>query len=398
MMKLFEKIDFVRDFVNTEFEFEDFDSAQLAALEKQAQSIVTCDVPSPLSEIGFYNFKRFIIGIYESLHVNFIVDETVNNITIDEAVKSLHELYPAINNVIDEFTSEDLDSVTIIEGVNITFCRWESGVPVNYTYDFDGNVINYYNPEIDKNMEENFMNNETINNATVNKTMEGEEMRKETINETAATTEEVTMGEKAKNFAENAKEKLTEGFEYIVNNVDGVAEEVKKMADMNDAQLEQHLTIKGKEIFNKIMNKVKKYHKDMKDNSDICPELEEEAEKSMNIIKLIKDVLDEEELSGWGKFKAIVKELVKWLLRLLLKVGAIVLKLALTVAVGVIKIGATALVTTGKVIGVLNREVVKPSIKAGKDAWNTHKTNKATKAEEKEFQEVREALFGVDEE
>lgn len=264
----------------------------------------------------------------------------------------------------------------------------------------------YFDNEI---MEDEVMN-ETINNETVNNVNVEEETMSETINnETAATAEEVTMGQKAKEFAETAKDKLAEGFKFATGNIDSVADEVKKMANMNDVQLEKHLTEKGKEILDKIVKGIKSFANKSKEDGKKFPFFadvaNENAAKADNIVELIKATLDEEELSGWGKFKAIVKELVKWLLRLLLKVGAIVLKLALTVAVGTIKIGATAIVTTGKVIGVLNKEVVKPTVKAGKNAWATHKANKVEKAkatvkeaEEEEFEEVREALFGVDEE
>ena len=400
-------VDFIKGFL--EAEFEDFNSNELTSLKEQ---VVKFGFESFNNEAGFYNLKRHFKDVLDMEHITLKVDETTNKVLKCDAYDSLVELYPELVDIINSCFKDDyMDNIHIEEGISITFNTWEAGAPASFTYNFNGKLISYYNAELgeaisyedetevyfnDESMEENAMN-ETINNATTNDNMEDETMRN--INEeTAATTEEVTMGEKAKAFAENAKEKVAEGFEYIINNVDGVSEEVKKMANMTDVQLEKHLTEKGKEILDKIMNKVKKYHKDMKDNSDICPELEEEAKKSMNIIKLIGSVLDEEGLSGWGKFKAIVKELVKWLLRLLLKVGVIILKIALTVAVGAIKIGATALVTTGKVIGVLNEEVVKPSIKVGKDAWNTHKANKAAKAKEDEFEEVREALFGVDEE
>ena len=242
---------------------------------------------------------------------------------------------------------------------------------------------------------------EAINNK--NNNME-EEIMNESINNTAATTEEVTMGEKAKAFAEASKEKLAEGFEYIVNNVEEVKEEVVKMANMPSDKLEDYLKDSGKDVLNNIINAVKKYSKSMKDNSDLFPSLKENAIKSDNIIELIKDVLDEEELNGWGKFKAIVKEIAMWLVRLFLKVGAIVLKLAFIIVVGGVKIGATALVAGGKAVSVLNREVIKPAIETGKTVWNNHKINKAKRKAEKEaddfefedddfIDEIKEVIF-----
>lgn len=223
----------------------------------------------------------------------------------------------------------------------------------------------------------------TNNNATVNNNNEGVVDMKN-VNEEVAATVEVTMGEKAKAFAEGAKDKLADGFKFVTENVDVAADEVKKMANMSDKDLEKYLKENGKSILDKIINAVKEFANNSKENERKFPGFgfKQDADKADNIIELIKAVLDEEELSGWGKFKAIVKELVKWLLRLLLKVGAIVLKIAFTLVVGAVKIGATTLVTAGKALGVVNKEVVKPTVNASKTAWNNHKERKAAKEAE----------------
>lgn len=233
----------------------------------------------------------------------------------------------------------------------------------------------------------------TNNNATVNNNNEGVIDMKNVNDEVAVTVEEVTMGEKAKAFAEGAKEKLSDGFKFVTENVDVAANEVKKMANMSDKDLEKYLKENGKSILDKIINAVKGFANNSKENERKFPGFgfKQDADKADNIIELIKEVLDEEELNGWGKFKAIVKELIKWLLRLLLKVGAIVLKIALTLTVGAIKIGATALVTAGKALGIVNKEVVKPTVKAGKTALNNHKERKAAK--EAETNNIERELF-----
>lgn len=219
---------------------------------------------------------------------------------------------------------------------------------------------------------------------------EEENMMNET-NNTAATVEEVTMGEKAKAFAEASKEKLTEGFEYIVNNVSEVKEEVVKMANMPSDKLEDYLKDSGKDVLNNIINAVKKYSKSMKDSADFFPSLKADAVKADNIIDLIKDVLDEEELNGWGKFKAIVKAVALWLVKLLLKVGAFILKLAFTLVVGAVKIGATALVTTGKALDIVNKDVIKPVIKTGKKAFKSAKKKLAK--DDADLDDIEEMLF-----
>jgi hypothetical protein len=261
-------------------------------------------------------------------------------------------------------------------------------------------------------------------NVTINNTTIKEEKTMKNINEEVAATietdEEMTAGEKARAFAEASKERLVNGFKFVTETVgeaaDIITEESKKMANMSDEELSEYLKVNGKEILDNVMKAVRNYADKSRKQGEEFPffksDLDENADKADNIIELIKDVLDEKELNGWGKFKEIVKELIRWLVRLLLKVGAIVLKLAFTIAVGTIKVGAIAIVTTGKVLGVLNKEVIKPSVKAGKKAWNTHKVNKAArdkvKAEkeladaekileeelEDEFDDIEEALFG----
>lgn len=245
--------------------------------------------------------------------------------------------------------------------------------------------------------------NVTVETIEIN--MEDNNMNERFNNETAATAEEVTMGQKAKEFAEASKEKLAKGFEFVTENVDVAANEVKKMANMNDSQLEEYLKDNGKDILDKIVDAVKKYSSDLKKvmerHPDKASHFTDKINESENVVELIKAVLDEEELSGWGKFKAIVKELVRWLLRLLLKVGAIVLKIAFTIVVGAIKIGATTLVTAGKVVNVVNKDVIQPSVKVGKKAWDSHKAYRDAKKAEKEAEaefinDFRDEIFEDD--
>lgn len=235
------------------------------------------------------------------------------------------------------------------------------------------------------------------NNATVNNTTKGGiDMGKVNgANGEVAATEEITMGQKAKELAEASKEKLSNGFKFAVENVEGVAEEVKNMANMKDTELEEYIKENGKSVIDKIVDAVKNFVDDRRKTAEefslFADSANKTADKAEGIVALIKQVLDDEGTNGWGKFKAIVKEIAKWLVKLLLKVGAIVLKLAFTIAVGVIKIGATALVTAGRTVGVLNKEVVKPSVDAGKSAWAKHKAKKSEK--EAAMDDIEDKLF-----
>lgn len=319
--------------------------------------------------------------------------------------------YPdAATTINDVFLSSDdgwVDVVVETEN-NLILNGWQSGAPAEWTINFNGDIVGYYNAECD--IDDDFVESEddimgkvnNTTNETVNNTTKGGiDMGKvnEVNEEVAATVEEVTMGEKAKAFAEASKEKLTDGFKYVVENVEVAKEEVEKMANMKDSELEEYLKTNSKSVLNKIIDAVKSFagkrRKTAEEFSFFADTENEAADKAEGIVVLIKQVLDEEELNGWGKFKQIVKELIKWVLRLLLKVGAIVLKLALTIAVGAIKIGATGLVTAGKALGVLNKEVIKPGVSASKNAWANHKARKAEKVKEQEedFDEFEGGIF-----
>ncbi len=313
------KYTFVKEFVESDMEFKEYDKQQLEFFKNQVK-----DLGIEIDEMNEENF--------------YIVKEVLN------------DMYSKMQNIIENKESEEIDMSK---------------------------------------------STKTNNNATVNNNNEGVIDMKNVNDEVTVTVEEVTMGEKAKALAEGVKGKIEDGLKFAVENVDVAANEVKKMANMNDKELEEHLKTNGKAVLDKIVNAVKgfanKSREDGKKFSFFSDVANENADKADNIVELIKEVLDEDGLNGWGKFKAIVKELIKWLLRLLLKVGAIVLKIALTLTVGAIKIGATALVTAGKALGVVNKEVVKPTVKAGKTAWNNHKERKAAK--EAETNDIERQLF-----
>lgn len=124
------------------------------------------------------------------------------------------------------------------------------------------------------------------------------------------------MYEKAKSFAEGAKGKLSDGFKFVIENVDVATNEAKNMACMKDDELEEYLKKNGKSVLYKIMDAVKEYSGKMKDNADIFPSFNARAEKADNIVVLIKQVLDEEELNGWGKYPEITETLRIWILKI----------------------------------------------------------------------------------
>lgn len=144
-------------------------------------------------------------------------------------------------------------------------------------------------------------------------------MEDTTMNNTNETVnaKEVAMAEKAKAFAEASKEKLVDGFKFIFENIDVAADEVTKMSNMNSEELEEYLKENSESIFGKIMGSVRDFSDRLKSKSGLFPSFAKHAETSDNIITLIKDVLDDNEINGWGKYPQIVEALRIWLLKIL---------------------------------------------------------------------------------
>lgn len=200
--------------------------------------------------------------------------------------------------------------------------------------------------------------------------LENEE-EEEMVDTTAATREEVevTLTDKAKEFAEASKERLEKGFEFAVNNVKELKTIAEDVSNKTSEELEVYLKDNAKSLLDKIIGAIKKRSESFKAGAEVFPDLMEESEKCDNIIELIREVLDDDSKKGWGKFTEIVKAIAVWLVKLFFKVAAIVLKLAFTVIVGAIKIGCTVVTTTVNVAKVANKEIVKPSVKTGKSIW-----------------------------
>jgi hypothetical protein len=218
------------------------------------------------------------------------------------------------------------------------------------------------------------------NNFVATEVAEGEDNMKTT------TTNSNKVSENAKAFAEAAQEKVESAAKYAINTVSSVKDVVKDVASMKTDDLEDYLKDNAQTLWETIKEKISNHKDKLNRMKDIIPEAEEEARRFDNILNTFSEILDDEELNGWGKFKEIVKELVKWIVRIFLKVGAILLKIAVTIVVGTVKIGAVAIDTTFGVAGIVGRDVVKPTFNSAKTAYNNHKVRKAEKkAMEEDF-------------
>lgn len=238
------------------------------------------------------------------------------------------------------------------------------------------------------------------------KTNNNNNMEDETMNETAAAkefeefiTEEESksLREKAKTTFLKAQEKLEDGISFAIENIDTVADEIKGIANMNQQELGEFIKEKGESFINGIIGKVKEYSDRMKKHAVVFPSFSRNAEKADNLIENIKTVLDTEGLSGWGKIKGVVKEVISWLIGLFMKVGAILLKITFVALVGLVKAGAVGLYTAGKIVAITYNDVAKPLYNAGKGGFNKLKEKAKAKKAEKDFvDEFEEVIFEED--
>lgn len=284
-----------------------------------------------------------------------------------DAADAINDIYKSSDDGwVDAITEDEVKGILIFHGL-------QAGAPVDWTIDF-------YGEEVVMIIEDNEMEEEIMRNVN-------EEM--------AVTMEEVTAAEKAKEFIEVSKGKLQDGFKFAVEKCENIAEDIKDMADMSMDDFEDFVAEKGEGFIDRVTKSLKdfanKKRKEGKANPFFADVAEESADRAEDIISLIRATLDKEGLNGWGKFKAIVKEIAQWLVKLLVKVATVVLHLAFTIAVGALKLGIDTLVIAGRVAGTVNKEMVKPSIKAGKTAWANHKKRKAKRKEEQNI--VEKELF-----
>ena len=123
--------------------------------------------------------------------------------------------------------------------------------------------------------------------------------------------------QKARKNAETYQKEILQAFNFLIENVDSVKEEAVKLAYMKDADFENYIKANNKSVLDKIVDAVKKYSGKMKDNAEFFPNLKNRADKVDNMVKLINDVLDKNNINGWGQDEEIVEVLRIWLLELL---------------------------------------------------------------------------------
>lgn len=176
---------------------------------------------------------------------------------------------------------------------------------------------------------------------------------------------EPEVADKAKDFAENAKDKVEDAAKYIYDKFPSMRAQFKKLANMSTAELQAYL----KKNADDLMAKIKKALKDNKSTlgqvKSVLPGADSEIKHIDNILITFQDIMDDDQTKGWGKIKAIVKALVMWILHIILKVIAVLLKVAVIALVGTVKVGAVLIDSLFSICGV-TVSGVKSAAKHGK--------------------------------
>lgn len=130
------------------------------------------------------------------------------------------------------------------------------------------------------------------------------------------TNDEKIMYEKAINFAETSKNELSTGYKYIISNISLAKEEVIKMSNLKTDELENYLLTNNQTIFDRIMDSLKIYENELKEDLEFFPGIINDIERINSIIELLEKVIDKNKNSGWGIYENIVTVLKIWLLKL----------------------------------------------------------------------------------
>ena len=115
--------------------------------------------------------------------------------------------------------------------------------------------------------------------------------------------------------------KVEEAAKYTINAISSVKTIVKDVASMKTDELEVYLKDNAQSLWEKIKVQIEERRNDLNESKVFFPELDKKSKKFDNILNTFSEILDEDELNGWGKFKEIVKELIKWIVRIFLKIG-----------------------------------------------------------------------------
>lgn len=164
-----------------------------------------------------------------------------------------------------------------------------------------------------------------------------------------------------------------------------VAKEAKVISAMSHQEAENYISRKFHKRADKFIDWITdKLHIEV-ERSEVADEILGDGTDSENTSRLRRAIDDFNKVKnagdkkGWKKFKDLLKAVFGIVFAVFIEVAKVVLKLAFALAVGVIKIGACAIVTLASCAGIVNDDVVKPTHGAIKKARTEHKARKAAK-------------------
>ena len=283
-----------------------------------------------------------------------------------EKSKSLSDLYDIFATeegiqLFSNLSDEELERVAVVFEANIPNKVDMPDVPLTEAgYAYIWNVV----------VEEIETNNDNIKENLEDETMK----ENQTINNAQETAQDILGA--AKNFGKDA---MKAGVTFS----EDMAKEAKILSAMSHEEAELHIKKKfgmnGKKFIKWACEKlgIELKVSEMTDEvmGDGTP-----SETTTHLQKAVADlkaILNNGEKKGWEKFKGVLKAVFGIIFGLFIEVAKVVLKLAFTLAVGTVKVGATVLVTLASCAGIIKDDVVKPTAKSVKKANAGRKARKA---------------------
>lgn len=201
--------------------------------------------------------------------------------------------------------------------------------------------------------------------------------------------EEIKATKEAETFANSAKEKMERAANYMIKNIKGVGrilKEYNNFANMTDAEIEATLKENGMALFTRLKDAVAGHKVSIEAMKEFV-NVDYDTEETENVLDVFRKIVDDDSTNGWGKFKNIVKVLIRYLLKIIIYVLHVILKIAITVTVGLIKMSAVALKVGYKSGKIVKKDVIDPGVKTVKKSYHNYKEQKEEAKETKRAEE-----------
>ena len=212
-----------------------------------------------------------------------------------------------------------------------------------------------------------------------------EEINEEIKNEIMEENEMNRVEVEAKSIVGVVGDGLKGASEAALGLCNDVAKEAKVISAMSQQEAENHISRKFHKSADKFIDWITdKLHIEV-ERSEVADEIlgdGTDSETTSRLKRAINDfnkVKNAGDKKGWKKFRDLLKAVFGIVFAVFIEVAKVVLKLAFALAVGVVKIGACAIMTIASCASIVNDDVIKPTHGAIKKARTEHKARKAAK-------------------